>query len=258
MSTKWLKNISGETRSFLGTQVADDAFYQIATSKLAAIQENQNILSWIAAEEVRVSEDGSTTIDSVSAGLASLLGVAGPKDTDLAPLTRVKMFKSGVAVRFHFFSITTSKYSGAIRHKKSDGSTDFGYITSKIYDNTDTEITSTANEGNAVKTVVDFEPPSIDYEIIAGKFYQDTAPATDIYVHVVAVPDVPENFGGSISFCSDANLKHMGAGQAFETDGRVPKKMVYDATNHTSKIRIIFYHDAGVQHDCMGELEIAH
>lgn len=179
-------------------------------------------------------------------------------DFDGAPMSRTKMFKTGVAVRFHFFEITTSKYSGGYKHDKSDNSTDFGYITYKIYDNTDTEITSTANEGNAVKTVVDWEPPSINYEIVGGKFYQAAPPGSDVYVHVVGVPDIPEGSGGSIPFCSNANLKLMPAGVAFQTDGRVPKTMSYDATYHTSKLRIILHHSAGVQHQCMGELEIAH
>lgn len=198
------------------------------------------------AEQVKVLNNRSLKIDA-------------PEDIDGAPMTRVKMFKSGVAVRFHFFGITTAKYSGAIHHKQSDNSTDFGYITSKIYDASDVEITSSANEGNAVKTVLDFEPPNLNYEIIAGKFYQTSPPATDIYVHVVAVPDVPAASGGSINFCSNANLKRMPSGIAFETDGRVPKKMNYTgAPLHLSKMRIIFFHDAGVQHECMGELEIAH
>lgn len=203
--------------------------------------------------------DGLVTahVPSVAPGV-SLVEINGPKDVDGSPMTRVKMFKSGVAVRFHFFGITTAKYSGAIHHKKSDNSTDFGYLTSKIYDASDVEITSSANEGSAVKTVLDFEPPNLDYEIIAGKFYQSAPPATDIYVHVVAVPDIPEASGGSINFCSNANLKRMPSGIAFETDGRVPKKMVYNASLHLSKMRIIFFHDAGVQHECMGELEIAH
>lgn len=181
-----------------------------------------------------------------------------PRDSDGADMTRVKMFKSGVSVRFHFFSFKTADLTNGVHHKKSDGSTNFGYITYKLFDVNGDEITDAANEADAVKTQIDFEPPSINYEIVAGKFYQSAAPASNVYVHVVGVPDVPEGSGGSISFCSDANLKLMGVGLAFETDGRVPKAMNYDATYHTSKLRIIFYHSAGIQHECMGELEIAH
>lgn len=179
------------------------------------------------------------------------------KDSDGAEMTRLKMFKSGVAVRFHFFSFKTSDLD-SLKHRKADGSTSFGYCTYKLYDSNGNEITDAQYEANAVKTVIDWEPPSIDYEIVGGKFYQAAAPGSDVYVHVVGVPDVPEAYGGSISFASDANLKLMGPGLAFETDGRVPKAMRYDGTNHTSKLRIIFYHSAGVQHECMGELEIAH
>jgi hypothetical protein len=255
---KWIKNVSGESRNVLGVPVADGAFYQIPSSKEVAAAENSDILTWVAASEMEMSEDGSTTISDAAAGLQYLNGFAKVRDTDGAEMSRVKMFKTGVAVRFHFFQITTAKYVDGYKHDKADNTTDFGYITYKIYDNTDTEITSAANEGNAVKTVVDWEPPSINYEIVGGKFYQAAAPGSDVYVHVVGVPDVPEGSGGSIPFCSNANLKLMGGGTAFETDGRVPKTMNYDATYHTSKLRISFYHTAGVQHTCQGELEIAH
>lgn len=255
---KWIKNVSGSTQSILGTSTANNAFYQVVASKLAAASEDSDIISKVSSGDYQMSEDGVNVIDDTAQGLNFLYGVASPKDSDGAQMTRVKMFKSGVAVRFHFFQITTAKYSGGFKHDKSDNSTDFGYITYKIYDSGGTEITSSANEGNAVKTVVDFEPPSINYEIVGGKFYQAAAPGSNVYVHVVGVPDVTEANGGSIPFCSNANLKLMPAGVAFETDGRVPKTMTYDATNHTSKLRIIFYHNAGVQHECQGELEIAH
>lgn len=186
-----------------------------------------------------------------------LVQIDGPLDSDGSPMTRLKMFKTGVAVRFHFISFKTSDI-GSLKHRKHDGSTSFGFSTYKIYDGSNAEITDPANEGNAVKTVVDFEPPSIDYEIIGGKFYQNAPPASDVFVHVVGVPDVPEAYGGSVGFCSDANLKLMGSGLAFETDGRVPKLMRYHASNHTSKLRFIFYHSAGTQHECMAHLEVAY
>lgn len=186
-----------------------------------------------------------------------LVQIDGPLDSDGSPMTRLKMFKTGVAVRFHFFSFKTADLD-SLHHKKLDNSTNFGFFTYKIYDSNNVEITDPANESNAVKTVLDFEPPSIDYEIIGGKFYQASQPGSNIYVHVIAVPDVPEAYGGSVPFVSDANLKILPVGLAFETDGKVPKLMRYSATNHTSKLRFIFYHSTGVQHECAGELQLAY
>lgn len=177
-------------------------------------------------------------------------------DSDGIAMNRQKMFKSGVAVRFHFVSFETAKLS-SIYHKKPDG-TDYSYCTYKIYDAQDAEITLQANEGNAVKTVIDWEPPSINYEIIGGGFYQNIQPTSNVYVWCVGVPDVPEGSGGSVPFAVGANLKHMNAGQAFMIDGRVPKTMNYNGTYHTSKFRFIFKHDAGVQHAASIRLDIAH
>lgn len=177
-------------------------------------------------------------------------------DSDGIIMNRQKMFKSGVAVRFHFTSFETAKLS-SLYHKKSDG-TDYNYCVYKIYDSNDAEITQQQNEANAVKTVIDWEPPSISYEVIGGAFYQNTQASSNIYVWCVGVPDVSEAYGGSIPFAVGANLKHMNAGQAFVIDGRVPKTMNYNATYHTSKFRFVFKHDAGVQHQASIRLDIAY
>lgn len=185
-----------------------------------------------------------------------LVQIDGPLDSDGSSMTRVKMFKAGVAVRFHFVNFTTADH-GSLYHKKADG-TDLSWCTFKIYDSENAEITDPANEGNAVKSVLTWEPPSINYEIIGGAFYQDTAPSTDVYVWAIGVPDVAEGSGGSIPFATSANLKNMGSGQAFVIDGRVPKTMNYNATYHTSKFQFIFKHNAGVQVSGTLRLDIAY
>ena len=200
--------------------------------------------------------DASDKSDFETNYKASFNKVLNPTDSDGSPMSRMKMFKESVAVRFHFISFETAKLS-SLYHKKPDG-TDHSYCTYKIYDVNDAEITLQANEGNAVKTIIDWEPPSINYEIIGGGFYQNAVPSTNVYVWCVGVPDVAEGYGGSIPFASGANLKHMNSGQAFVIDGRVPKTMNYNATYHTSKFRFVFKHDAGVQHAASIRLDIAH
>lgn len=204
-----------------------------------------------------LKDEGSDVTDFESNYKSSANGPLEIKDNDGAEMSRVKMFKSGVAVRFHFFSFKTADLD-SLKHRKSDGSTSWGFCTYKLYDSNGDEITDSAYESNAVKTVIDWEPSSIDYEIVGGKFYQAAPPGSDVYVHVIGVPDIPEGSGGSVAFCSDANLKLMPSGVAFQTDGRVPKTMKYNATYHTSKLRIVFHHGAGIQHECMGELEVAY
>lgn len=253
---KWIKNVSGSTQSILGTSTADDAFYQIVASKLAAASENSDIISKVASGDYQMSDDGSSVIDDAANGLNFLYGVSSPKDADGAPMSRVKMFKTGVAVRFHFFSFKTADNS-TVYHKDDSGN-NYGWCSYKMYDGAGDEITDNANKANAVKTIVDFEPTSIDFEIASGAFYQDSVPTTNIYVWTIGVPDVPAAYGGSIPFCSSANLKILDSKKAFDIDGRVPKTMKYDATNHTNKLRFVFKHDAGVSHECMVQLELAY
>jgi len=178
------------------------------------------------------------------------------KDDDGATIVKLKMFKDGVSTRFHFISFALSDI-GSLYHKKLDG-TDYSWCTYKIYDSEGAEITDAANELNAVKTEIVWEPTSISYEIIGGVFYQNSVPSNDIYVWTIGVPDVPEAYGGSVAFASSANLKNMSSGEAFQIDGRVPKEMTYDATNHTSKLKFVFKHNAGDQHQCSIRLDIAH
>lgn len=127
-------------------------------------------------------------------------------------------------------------------------------ITHKIYNNVDAEITLQANEGTAVKTVVDLELP-YDIEVIGGGVYQETIPTTDIRVWVVAVPDVPAP-QGSKEMVGGANLKLLSTGAAVSADGRVTKKMTYNATYHTNKFRFILRHDAGVKHEIMVIMDV--
>jgi hypothetical protein len=53
--------------------------------------------------------------------------------------------------------------------------------------------------------------------------------------------------GGSKEFASGINLKFLAPDSSFEIDGRVTKFLTYDATYHTSKLRIILKHPAGNQ-----------
>jgi hypothetical protein len=130
------------------------------------------------------------------------------------------------------------------------------HATIKFYDDQGTELTTQVDiDANCVKTVLDWEPPW-DYEIIGGQFRQQALPPGNIYLGVIAVPDVPAAGGGSIEFVNGVNLKSVGLEDSVRSDGRTSKKLAYDATYHTNKLRFILRHDAGVQHtmDIMMEI----
>jgi hypothetical protein len=168
-----------------------------------------------------------------------------PKDSDGSPLQRVKITTAGWHYQLHGIEFSTSlltPYS-----KKEDGS-DYGYTTVKCYDADGNQLTDQAAcDANAVKTVIDWEPTH-DLEIIGGMVKQVDAPAEDVRVWVIGVPDVPVEYGGSKPFAVNVNMKFMGKEEGVKVDGRAPKFLSYNAVIHTSKLRLIFKHPAGLKH----------
>jgi len=211
---------------------------------------------WAETEPTTCPVNTSHSITSSATSIIDTILSVPLSDSDGAPMSRLKMFKTSVSVRFHFIDLILSKIGG-LYHKKLNGD-DMEWCTYKIYDASDVEITSALDELNAVKTVVDWEPPSINYEIIGGAFYQNSVPSDDIYVWTIGVPDVSEAYGGSIAFATSANLKNMGSGLAFVIDGRVPKQMTYSASTHSSKLRFVFKHSAGDQHKASLRIDTAY
>lgn len=174
-------------------------------------------------------------------------------DLDGAIIIRPKAAKAGWTYSLLPVEFLTSKLNSVIS-KKHDN-TDRSGVTYKIYDGDNVEITTTENEINAVKTVVDFEP-SFDYELIGGQIQQFVKPDSDIRLWVVGVPDVSEAYGGTKEMVGGVNLKFIDPTDKIQADGRASKYMSYNATYHTNKLRIIIRHNAGIQHNLMLVLEL--
>lgn len=174
-------------------------------------------------------------------------------DADGVQVLRPKAAKAGWTYFMCPIEFTTAKLSSVYCKKHDD--TNRAITTYKIYDSNGAEITAVENEGNAVKTVVDVEP-TYDYEVIGGQLQQHTKPTTPVRLWVVGVPDVPENSGGTKEMVGGVNLKFIDPTDKVHADGRVSKYMTYNATYHTNKLRLIFRHDAGVQHEVMMVLEM--
>jgi hypothetical protein len=258
---KWIKNVSGSSQNILGTPTANNAFYQVVDSKLHAASENTDIINKVASGDYQMSEDGVAVITDTATGLQFLYGVQTPVDSDGAPLSHTKMFKTGSRAQNHNIEFRVG-VDATLIHKKADGNThsagtNYGWATMEMYDSSGTVTTDSAQ---AVKTCVEWEPPSIDYEIIGGYLYQASQPSNDIYVYAIGVPDLTEAQGGSIPFCNQANLKILPTSPyapAVHVDGRVAKSMNYDATYHTSKFHFVFFHPVSTDHKLMLKLEIA-
>lgn len=179
--------------------------------------------------------------------------IEAPKDSDGSPLQRVKITTTGWHYQLHGVEFETSKLN-SIYSKKVDG-TDYGFSSIKFYElvnGVETEITGanlnqTYLDSNCIKTIMDWEPTH-DLEIIGGMLKQKEIPGSDVRLWVIGVPDVPEVAGGSKPFAVNINLAFIGIEEGVKVDGRAPKYLTYNATYHTSKLRIMLRHPVGFKH----------
>ena len=173
-----------------------------------------------------------------------------PIDSDGSHLARVKITRTGWAYQLFGFEIETAKTNG-VYAKDEDGNS-LNYFTHTMYD-TNGDVTTT--EANAVKTVVDFEPPW-DYELIGGRYKHNAQPQNDMYYFLCAVPDLTPAQGGSKFFVYNVELKYISTSGFMVADGRAPKLLQYNATYHTNKLRFIIRHSAGEQLKFLQLLEL--
>lgn len=167
-------------------------------------------------------------------------------DSENAPIQRSKTAPTGWTYHAHSFEFTTSKLD-AIFNSKPD-LTPYNFCTAKFYNVSNVELTDQPTiDTDCVKTVLDFEPTH-DYEVISGRIYvKNHITNEDVRLWCVAVPDVPEAYGGSKIMVSGINLDFLDEYQPIITDGRVSKRLNYSATLHTNKLRFIISHPAGKQ-----------
>jgi len=165
-------------------------------------------------------------------------------------LNRTKMASAGWTYQARFMEFTTSTLASVLNEKENG--TDWADATIKFYDNVDAELTVQGDlDTDCVKTVFDFEPV-YDMEIIGGNVTASPAPTNDMRLWVIAVPDIAVEYGGSKNMVNQLNLKKK---SSHDIDGRTPKRMNYDATYHTNKLRIIIKHSAGAKESVMMEVE---
>ena len=166
-------------------------------------------------------------------------------DGDGDALARFKIAPTGWTYQAFCFEFEIGKYN-SLYCKDVSGSNISG-VTYKIYDGSNAEITDSGSEGNAVKTVVTFEP-AWDYCIVSGRIDQLSTAISDIRMWTIGVPDIPEANGGSKVFVNGLNLKFV---DDLVTEGRAPKRLNYSATYHTNKLQFTFKHDTSTAHRCM-------
>lgn len=112
----------------------------------------------------------------------------------------------------------------------------------------------TTVEAECKETWIEVEP-LFDYEVCGGAIDVPSTLTGDENaweVHVVAVPDVPAIYGGTIHFIANPRVKFK-KGTGLSIDAQMnPSELKYSATNHTNKLRIIIKHPLAA----VGEFQI--
>lgn len=167
------------------------------------------------------------------------------RDSDGAPLSRIKAAPTGWSYQLRGVEITTGVVGGALVNKDQNNS-DLSDITIKCYDVNGVVVTDPTNNTSIVKTVLDWEP-AYDYYIVSGSAKTLATPVTDVRMSVIGVPDYPPAYGGTKVFIQNVNFKYL-INEKIDADGRAAKALLYNSpAPHTNKLRFIFFHDAGVQ-----------
>lgn len=249
--TKYIHNITDEEKTYQGRVISAGSFFQIPSTAILEFQADSQLLADLANLTIKMSADGITDFTgSGSQHIDFLKDVLDQRDTDGAILSRAKITQSGWSYQLIAWEVETAKNNGITA--KDHNNLDINYFTYKMYDSNGAVTTTDAD---CTKTVVDFEPP-FDYEIVGGSVYQKEQPTTNIHYHCIAVPDVPEAYGGTKVFIRNVDLSYVPAAKGLDSDGRAPKRLAYSDTYHTNKLRFVLNHGAGVQHKFMQVIEL--
>jgi hypothetical protein len=245
-----VKNVSGTNRTYAGQEIVASGSYTLQLSDVIPFQNSSNLMDDISNGDA-VINDGIADISGTAEQIAYLFGVDGtPKDSDGATFVTNKACPSGWQFQKRYIEITTSELN-SIKNNKANG-TSWGDATIKFYDVNGTELTTQgACDTDCVKTVFSWEP-SYSYSIIGGGVKTPTLAANDMDLWLTAVPDVPENMGGSKVMISQMNLKYY---TEIHVDGRTGKILNPDNTYHTNKLQVVAKHSVGIKQKIIVNLE---
>lgn len=108
------------------------------------------------------------------------------------------------------------------------------------------------------ETWIDWEP-LYSYEIAGGSVYIPSALPGDQdawALHVIAAPDYPAQYGGSLEFIANPRLKWRTGGWIEEDESLNPVNVDYVPTYHFTKLRWIIKHPVGEQAEFQIQLRI--
>lgn len=211
--------------------------------------------------------DGDTLITSCSRVVYLLQNgkVYTPADSEDKPYVRV----SQTQLDYHYGPRSLDFYTakaGSLYNRKHDNAgiddgTDIGDAVLRFYEcgeygaavemvqelgEEDVDFQSRLSQ-YCVKTVCEFEH-AVGIDIWGAKWMFNPAPSERAYLWVIAAPDVPEAWGGSVAFMGGGMALHLMAPKnTVPFDAKTTKYMPYDETYHSGKVAIVLKHSAGEQ-----------
>jgi hypothetical protein len=219
-----------------GTETSVTIFFKAALSEadesilIQIIDEHENIPLPDGPQEVKVVYDPAQ------------------RDSDGAVLSRIKMSRPKREFQIFCFELKTASLEPFC--KKNDGS-DIPFVSVKLLDASGEE---TLDPLDAVSTVVSWQT-DYSFEIIGAKLFQAENPSQDVRLWVIAAPDIPHEFGGSVDHVQGGmNLRMIG--KSYELDGRTTRAVDIIEGIPTNKFNFQFSHPAGFEHSCMITMEI--
>jgi hypothetical protein len=228
-------NVSWDTLKTLRN--SNPTFYLISYVDLGI-----RYLIWTVAEDLRIMCD-SVYKESIE-GVDFETNYKSYANVNQASRTRITTCKIGRAIHMRYISFTTAdqdNYDNTDHKERNFG--DATYIMKNRHEVNGSLVWDTVTDPALCnETWIDFEPPYV-YEISGG--YVDIPPTiteNTWEIHVVSVPDIPEQFGGSFILLANPKLK-WSAGKTIGIDASLnPKEMTPHATLHTNKLRVIIKH----------------
>lgn len=263
MRTFIIKNDSGVEKTYIGKVLQDQESYELEKhSELEALRDDEQYIADLSSQDA-ILNNGVEDIAVVSDAMNYLFkDDLNPVeiDDDKRQIVRSATTYKGWRYLAHPIEVETSNLTGV--YSKDWAGNSRGDYSIKFYDNTDTELvagTQIELDSNCVKTVVTFEP-TYDYDIIGGNIHQQTSPADDIRLWVIAgATDVASLDPTAVKeFVGGLNIKFMGADEQIQTDGRASARLNYSKEGvpvPTNKVQYIFRHSVGIKHKIMIVLE---
>lgn len=173
-------------------------------------------------------------------------------DLDGAKLVNPKLASSGRTYQSTFFNFATADLDSLF--SKDWSGSDLSIVSLKLYDADGDEITDSANEGDAVATVLTVTQDRT-FDLQGFCLYQKEQPSTDIYTYAAIAPHIPKAYGGTVELIQSCNLKYSNFGNR-EVDwvGDSASTINYDDVNYSHILSLKLIHAAGIQHHLQAEI----